>query len=124
MKPDLYAHALLSLVKRGMKPSDAVAAVKRLLNSQGRAALMPHIARAFERIAERDAQKERSVLIVAQHSDVAKAQKESGVKDAEIVVDKDIIGGWRLESKERLVDASWKTGLLSMYNRATDMSDV
>ena len=34
-------------------------------------------------------------------------------------VDDSLIGGWRLEGRERLIDASYKELLLSIYNRAT-----
>lgn len=114
-----YAQALWDLIQKGEKPKEAVVKIHKALESRGRAALMPFVARAFERLAEREAQKTRSVLFVARKSDEAKARKESGARDAEIAVDSSLIGGWQLLDKGQMVDESWKTALLSIYNAST-----
>jgi len=36
------------------------------------------------------------------------------------VVDESLIGGWRLEGKETLVDASYKRELLELFNRSVN----
>ena len=114
-----YAQALWELIQKGEKPKEAVSKIHKILETKGRAALMPAVGRAFERLAQREAQKNRSVLVVARKSDEAKARKESGAKDAELSVDENIIGGWQLFDKGTLRDESWKNALLSIYNSAT-----
>ena len=47
------------------------------------------------------------------------ADMNASTKDVSVKVDESLIGGWRLEGREMLVDASWKKSLLSIYNRAT-----
>ena len=40
-------------------------------------------------------------------------------KDVDVALDDSLIGGWRLEGRGNLVDASFKKSLLDMYNRTT-----
>ena len=116
MKPDMYAQALFHLMQKGTDPKDAVAKVHAALEARGRVALLPQIARAFRRLAEREARKNHSTLTVANKQDEKEARVKSGAKDAELVVDENVIGGWRLEDKERLVDTTFRKQLLSIYN--------
>jgi F0F1-type ATP synthase delta subunit len=69
------------------------------------------------------------VLTVARSADEGRFAKkakqvleEMGMKVADLKtqVDDALIGGWRLEGRETLVDHSYKSQLLSMYNRATN----
>ncbi len=117
--PHAYAQAILKLIEKGEKPNDAVAHVHTVLEKSGRIALLPHIARALERLAARDMQKSRSVLVVAREEDEKAARKESVAPDVELAVDESLIGGWRFEDKEKLTDASWKKHLLAMYGKVT-----
>ncbi len=126
--PDTYAQALWKLVEGGMKPKGAVEKLRGRLASEGREILLPQIARAFVRFAERQTQKQRMTLSVAREKDAAKAKRETkglmrqlGVEatDLAIEVDGTLIGGWRLEGREHLHDASFKKQLLSIYNAAT-----
>ena len=114
-----YAQALWELIQKGEKPKEAVTKIQIALSAHGRASLMPAIGRAFERLAQREAQKNLSVLVVARKGDEAKARRESGAKDAEIRIDETLIGGWKLFDKGQLTDESWKSALLSIYNGAT-----
>jgi hypothetical protein len=113
-----YAQALLQLIQKGEKPKEAVAKIHKALEETGRVALMPAVGRAFVRLAQREAQKNRSVLVVARKSDEARARKESGAADAELAVDETLIGGWQLFDKGEMRDESWKSALLSIYNNA------
>lgn len=111
-----------------MKPKAAVARMREVLSSEGRESVLPHIARAFRRIAQREMQKKELVLSIARGKDEAKAKrevsallKELKAKPSELTVhiDDTLIGGWRLEGREQLHDASFKKDLLSIYNRTT-----
>jgi F-type H+-transporting ATPase subunit delta len=123
-----YAQALWSLVERGMDLKKAVHAVHEKLASEGRSSLMPRVARAFERLAERENRKRGFVLTVAHEKDAEGAKKEAktytsefgiDVADLKTQVDDSLIGGWRLEGNERLVDASYKQRLLELFNSVT-----
>lgn len=115
-----YASALWVALQKGMDPKEAVRSLHDSLARRGRASLLPQIGRSFERIAMREMQKKRSQLVVADARHEKNARKESGGKDAELVVDASLIGGWRLEDKETLKDASWKSALLSIYGTVTN----
>ena len=119
MMEKAYAQALWELIQKGEKPKEAVTKIHTALAERGRANLMPAIGRAFERLAQREALKNRSVLVVARKSDQHKARKESGAKDSELQMDESLIGGWKLFDKGQLTDESWKSALLSIYNGAT-----
>ena len=114
-----YAQALWSVIERGMDPKRAVQSLFDTLQKRGRTSLLPQIGRTFMRLAMREMQKNRSVLVVAHSRSEKSARKESGAKDAELIIDENLVGGWRLEDKQLLRDASWKSALLSIYNRAT-----
>ena len=114
-----YAQALWELLQRGEKPKAAVTKIHEALARSGRGALMPSIGRAFERLAQREALKNASVLVVARKQDESRARKESGAKDAELRIDESIIGGWKLFHNGQMRDESWKSALLSIYNSAT-----
>ncbi len=120
MMEQAYAQALYELIQKGDKPKDAVTKIHSALVRRGRSALMPAVGKAFERLAQREAMKNRSVLLVARKSDEAKARKESGAADAELKIDETLIGGWKLFDKGELIDESWKSALLSIYHNATN----
>lgn len=113
-----YAQTLWFLLEKGDKPKEAVAKVRHALAARGRAALLPAVGRAFERLAQRQIQKNTSVLVVARKGDEATARKASGARDAELRVDSSLIGGWQLFNNGELRDESWKSALLSIYNNA------
>lgn len=110
-----------------MEPKKAVHAMREVLVKKGREVLMPRIARAFERLARREIARTRTTLTVARESDVARALREvqdiivrHGLSpDVHTVVDGTLIGGWRLEGADHLVDKSFKKNLLSIYTSAT-----
>ena len=129
MNPEPYAQALWQMLERGAKAKETIAKLRTTLERQGRASLLPKIARAFARIAARESRKNIVTLSIARAKDehgarkaVAQFLREMDVlpKDIRVETDEDLIGGWRLEGKEQLVDASFKKHLLSLYNRATE----
>lgn len=114
-----YAAALWKLVKSGTDPKEAAAKIRDALTRRGRASLLPAVSRALQRLAWREAQKNRSVLVVARKADEERARTESGAKTADMEVDHSLIGGWRFFHKGEMRDASWKTALLHIYQNAT-----
>lgn len=124
-----YAQALWEMLKKGMKPKDAVHALKESLVRHGREGLLPRIGRAFQRLAARESGKQAVTLTVARERDAHAALRsakpvleEIGVaaKEVAVAVDDSEIGGWRLEGRETLVNASFKQQLLAMYRKTTD----
>lgn len=115
--PELYAQALARLLESGMAPKEAVRSLKALLERRGQVTLFPRIARAFTNLAARERRRTEVRLIVARSSDEKAAREESGASDATLSIDESLIGGWRLEGRGRLVDASWKKALLALYTR-------
>ncbi len=113
-----YAQALWKAVESGKDPKSAVSTVVKMLEAQGRSDLLPRIVRALKRLEAKE-KNSRTKLYVAREQDAAHARHESGAKDAEVLVDKTLIGGWRLEGKGTLVDNSFKNRLLDIYNKAT-----
>ena len=124
----VYAQALWQLVSNGMDAKDAVHAIHNRLAVEGRAILMPRVAHAFSRIAERESRKTDYTLTVAREEDLAQAKKDMKALTGDLGIDVDslktqvddtLIGGWRLEGNEKLVDASYKKQLLDLYTSVT-----
>lgn len=123
-----YAQALYTMLEKDMKPAEAVKKLHEVLVRDGRETLLPKIGRAFSRIAMREGKKNTVTLTVAHAKDEKSAfsaakdfliEMDVAAKDVDVQVDEDLVGGWRLEGKEHLLDASFKKHLLSIYNRAT-----
>ena len=118
-KPETYAHAILHMIQQGETPKEAVSRVHKALEAKGRVGLMLQVAHAFRRLAQKDADKNRSLLTVAREKDEHAARNAAGAKDADVILDPTLIGGWTLEDKGMRTDASWKRSLLSIYQAAT-----
>jgi len=127
----IYAQVLWQLIERGPEPKEAVRALREILQARGREALLPKIAHAFGRLAARENRRNTLTLFVAREKDARMAKAEAKKllskwdlesRDVALAEDETLIGGWRLEGREHLVDASYKKYLLGMYNAATGVS--
>jgi F0F1-type ATP synthase delta subunit len=125
-----YAQALWEMAKGGMDGKKAVHALRELLIRTGREALLPRIGLVFARIAERESKKHAVTLSIARESDERTAHREAkkvlsemGVetKNLKTHIDGTLVGGWRLDGGEILIDNSYKKKLLSMYNRVVSV---
>jgi len=122
-----YAMALWKVIENGKEPKTAVAALRSALKERGRAALLPRIGRAFERFAAREHTKNVLKISLSNmndsraHKEAVSALSKLNVSGTDIEVRSDdlLIGGWRVEGKGYLLDASFKKHLLSIYNRTT-----
>jgi len=124
-----YAEALWKMIQKGMNAKAAVHALHKVLAARGRTALFPRIAHAFARLAQRSASRTGMTLHIAHEGDErnARAAAKNALEEMHlseyaidaVVVDKTLVGGWRLEGAEQLVDASYKKQLLTIYHRAT-----
>jgi F0F1-type ATP synthase delta subunit len=105
-----------------------VRAMHDKLKTEGREALMPRIAKAFERLSARMNERDIVTLTIAdkahEHGAITEATRAItntaiDKKDIAVRLDSTLIGGWRLEGREVLVDESYKKHLLAIYTRAT-----
>ena len=117
---NLYAQALWKSIEKGRDPKETVSALANILEIGGRSELMPRIRRAFLRLVASESNSQPRVY-VAHASDGEKAFKESGISEADVIVDETLIGGWRLETAETLIDNSFKKHLLSIYSNVTNV---
>ncbi|MCR4325738.1 MAG: F0F1 ATP synthase subunit delta [Patescibacteria group bacterium] len=124
-----YAQALWHMVEKGMAPKEAVQRMHSLLVSRGREGLLPRISRAFKRLAEKKRAAHSIILSVAHESDLGRAHRETKdilskmsaqASDVTEMVDSSLTGGWRLEGREMLVDASFKHYLLDLFKKITN----
>lgn len=115
---EAYAQALWQAIKGGKTPKEAVSAVHAMLVRQGRLGLIPRIERALKRLAARESAA-RPKLFVAHQKDAKHALEKSGLDEADVYVDETLIGGWRLESADTLVDNTYKSRLLEIYSSVT-----
>lgn len=123
-----YAQALWKVIQGGTPAAKAVQALTDTLTAHGRLALSPRIAKAFARIAQAESERNTIVLTVARdkderhaHTEAKKVLVEMGIeaKDLKTEVDDTVIGGWRLEGRGILVDASHKKQLLDIFSSVT-----
>lgn len=118
-----YAQALYTAIASGTTHTKAVHALVERLKREGRSALLPRIAKTFARVAQRESAKNRTALYVAREHDAHQALTAAGkfaqVEKHDVHVDETLIGGWRLEHEDTLVDASYKKHLLEIFNRVT-----
>ncbi len=124
-----YAQALWKILSGGTEAKKAVASLRDTLVLHGREALLPRIAKAFARLAQAESQKHSVILSVAREKDARRAEHE--IKDAlkamganasavTVLVDDTLIGGWKLQSGQHLLDRSFKKQLVTIYQRATN----
>jgi F0F1-type ATP synthase delta subunit len=118
-----YAQALWKLVDAGHEPKEAVRRVKEALEKSGRGALLPRVARVVQRIAQLRESGKPTLAVASDAERNASLQdateRLSLTGDVALRVDGSLIGGWRYEERGRLVDTSYKSQLLEIFNRAT-----
>ena len=124
-----YATALWKIIESGVTAKKGVMTLHEALVARGRIGLLPRIAKAFARLASRAEMKDSVVLKIARERDKKTAFKEvkslladESIKSSEVrtSIDENLIGGWRLEGRELLRDASYKKQLLDIYERVSD----
>ena len=119
-KAEQYADALVAMVARGTTPAHAVKSLVAHLELRGHKRLLKRLGPL---LARRVLIEERSGVMVevAHESDAAHAKKEavlfSGDMHIAVREEPSIIGGWRMVSKNMLVDNTHKRHLLDIYKR-------
>lgn len=120
-----YTEATRALLQEGMKPAEAVKNLKKTLERRGHEKLFMRILKNLARELDKSSNT-GAVLTVAEESDAKKLQKDIeyiagrlgiDTKDIETHVDESLIGGFTVETKDTLVDQSYKNALLTVYRR-------
>lgn len=120
-----YAQALRDIIRDGdsstyERSGDAFV---ELLKRRGHSKLLPQILKEFEKYNDRDIDTMQVTLTIAKESDASRYKEESkkyaGNGDLDehtaIKVDDRIIGGFKLETGDVVVDGSYKKMLLNLY---------
>ncbi len=94
--------------------------VAEFMKSKGHLVLFPEILR----ILMRDPQRKGAAVYVARAADERKfageikaAIRDVGETDADIVIDQRIVGGFLVRGKSKVIDQSYRSALVSMYQK-------
>jgi F0F1-type ATP synthase delta subunit len=112
-----YQNAFMSLVQSGEEIGKSVKRLKAVMEKRGHAGLLLGVLRSAVRELDRTNVADAPRLTVAREKDVKKYGQRH--KDAEIIVDATIVGGYRFEKDHTIVDNTYKTKLLNWYRTAT-----
>ena len=128
MYQDDYVYALSQVLvgKSAQEKEFLYANFIGVLTARGHLKLLPHIQSALQRISQ--ARERRENIRVSTRSPEAHRRfrgsietyvKEFGGQntDVEEIIDENIIGGFRIEGKDHLVDASYRKMLLELYKK-------
>ena len=119
-----YAKALNDLLsdKAPEKQEEVLARFFAVVRERGHRKLMRAIVREYERMQKLGSVKQHARVLVARESDksrfekdIAAALERVGAKESRIEVDDRVIGGYRIESNEIVVDATYRRQLLELY---------
>jgi F0F1-type ATP synthase delta subunit len=86
--------------------------------------VLPKILKEVEALEEKNKNDSKTILTIKEKSifDELKSELDKysdtfNLEGIEIVEDKNIVGGFVLKDKKNMVDKSYKTALISMYNK-------
>ena len=123
-----YAEALTQALER-TTPHETEAVIRRfvtVVRKAGHTRLLPKISRLFERLMKEKTQAAVTTVTVAQnevietHADrIAEGARTLGVdpKGLAFVVDPTLAIGYRMRTRDKILDASGKRALLELYRR-------
>ncbi|OHA84226.1 MAG: hypothetical protein A2408_03350 [Candidatus Yonathbacteria bacterium RIFOXYC1_FULL_52_10] len=123
-----YARALASALdqKDSARAGEMIARFVALVRRRGHARLLPKIVTAFERDAHVRARANQAHVTVAdeavikdQARSIAEHAQTIGVssKDIAFTIDDTLITGYRIRTRDKIVDVSGKRALLEIYRR-------
>ncbi|OGG86157.1 hypothetical protein A2392_01700 [Candidatus Kaiserbacteria bacterium RIFOXYB1_FULL_46_14] len=111
-----YLKALLPLLKDEKEAAKVLPQLEKVMKKHGHSRLLLPVLRAALRELSGYANASHPRLIIANESDKARFTKK--YKDAEVIVDTNIIGGYIYETEGQRLDQSYKTKLLNWYYAA------
>ena len=119
---EVYARALDSSIRGGIKAEDVLPRLVTILKRRGHIKLLPKIARNLERLLEQHTRTKTANVRVAKKTheekykkEIDNARRELGLEKATTVLDETLIGGYVVEGGSKMIDASYKTALLKLY---------
>ena len=121
----MYTEAAQSLLEEGVKTSEVLKNLKKVLERRGHEKLYLRVLKNLARNTERGVGTE-TIVRVAKEAHVKKFKNEIknasarlGVKesDTRTFVDESLIGGYTVETKDVLLDQSYKSALLNIYRK-------
>lgn len=120
----IYATVLWRILLQGTTLSKAVDQLSPVLKRRGRTGILPRVLRELRRMAEKYQSTQSTTIVVAREEDIVHARKQVAQyisHDTALLstIDPRVIGGWRLESPQQLIDVTYKQALLDIYRRAT-----
>jgi len=116
-----YARAIQALLKKGTSEAQLVTALFKHLKDTGRVKLLPGIVHALREQQQKNAF-ENPLLEIAKKDDTAEALREAesmGMSNPRVVINPDLISGWRARKGSVLIDQSAKRSLIDLYRRIT-----
>ena len=116
-----YALVLSKQLENGMDEEKLVAGLVGHLKAEGRMKLLPGIVRELKNLHARTSALLPTIEIASESEKAAalSAAKAEGIASPEVRVNPSLIRGWRLRSKDTLVDRSAKQALVDLYQRIT-----
>lgn len=111
-----YQKASLSLLESGEDVGKTVKHIKAVMDKRGHSRLLLGVLRAALRELDRTSVAKTPRLTVAREKDVRRYA--AGHKEAEVIVNPHLIGGYRFEKDNTMIDQSYKTKLLNWYRVA------
>ena len=135
MKASWYAEALYeALIDKNVKTeSDAhkvLTRFRKVIVARGHEKLLHFVAHELEKIMAREQDKNETLLIVADKKSLGKwlhaydhYEKEGIIPKHSTrreVVDETIVGGFKIMTKDTLIDGSYKKSLVELYRKITN----
>ena len=113
-----YLEAVIDLLKEGGDLAVVLKNLRAVMDKRGHSKMYPLLLRALLRVYPTIAGREEATLVIAKESDQALYKGEIK-KDGKIVIDPSIVGGYILTRDFVRQDHSYKSKLLTWYQKAT-----
>lgn len=118
-----YAQALKEIIRDGKGNEETIGvSFVNLLKKKGHIKLLPQILKEFEKFSEKDIDTKQVVLTVARIADENRFKSDAlqyitGFDEGHLKtkIDESLVGGFKIETKDIVVDASYKKKLLNLY---------
>lgn len=121
MKAERLAQVLKRMTggHKAVDRSHAFQSFMTYIRARGYAPLLPRILSEYERINVTSEEKNVHVTMVKKHPYKELLASHGIEGEAELTIDETLIGGYRIETESKLIDASYKNALLKLYHSIT-----
>ena len=118
-----YTAAVLELLESGHDPEAVIAGLKASLEKHSHEKLLPAILQSVKRVLDSSSSTNEPVVVVAsegeykkQKTAIAKTFESLGTnEEPQVEIDSTLIGGYLSVYKNRIIDKSYKSKLVSLY---------